>query len=124
MRIYLAGPMTSIEFFNFPAFDIAAFTLRRQGHEVFSPADNDRGLLGKPPGWLPSPEDSTGPWQRWAIPGAPDLRTMLGMDLAWIAANADAIAMMPGWEKSSGAFVEWAMARALGLSIYYLPPGT
>ncbi len=120
MKIYLAGPMTGYDKFNFPAFDFWRDFLTEAGHSVFSPADNDRGLLGKAGDWLPTEEDQDGNWKVWKIEGAPSLRKMLGDDLSWIAANADGIAMMPGWEKSSGANAEWALAKALGLDIFYL----
>lgn len=120
MKVYLAGPMTGYEFFNFPAFDRYKHELTQRGMEVFSPADNDRTLLGKPPGWLPSDAHHDGEWRRWTIPGAPTLRQMLGMDLAWICEHAEAIVMMPGWEKSSGASTEHKVAVALGLRIHYL----
>ena len=44
-----------------------------------------------------------------------NLREALGADLAWICAEADAVAMLPGWETSRGATAERATAIALGL---------
>lgn len=119
-KVYLAGPMTGYNKFNFPAFDFWRQFLVNAGHEVFSPAENDRRLLGKDIFWTPGDGDHDGAWKYWTIPNAPDLRKMLGDDLQWIAQNATAIAMMPGWEKSSGANAEWALAKALGLKIFYL----
>lgn len=118
-KIYIAGPMTNYEKFNFPAFDRWKEHFKGLGFEVFSPADHDRMLLNKPIDWLPEEKDSEGPWIKWNIPNAPSLREMLGADLAWIAKEATAIAMIPGWENSKGANAEWALAKALGLKIYY-----
>lgn len=111
--------MTGIEYFNFPAFDKARDMLRLLGHEVFNPADHDRSLLGKNTAWLPTLSDSDGTWKYWSIPNAPDLRTMLGADLAWIAKEAEGIFMLNNWENSKGANAEWALAKALGLKIMY-----
>ena len=41
-RIYIAGPMTGIDKYNFPAFDAAAQDLRDMGFHPVSPADIDR----------------------------------------------------------------------------------
>lgn len=119
MKIYISGPMTGIEKFNFSAFDSAHVKFTAQGWEVFSPADKDRSLLGKELNWMPSESDSVGPWKHWAIPNAPTLRQMLGADLKWISEEADAIYMLKGWEKSMGARAEHATAVCLGLQIIY-----
>jgi hypothetical protein len=39
-RLYLAGPMTGIEDFNYPAFNAMAERLRAAGYEVKNPADH------------------------------------------------------------------------------------
>ena len=39
-RIYIAGPMTGIPEFNFPAFDKAAQAWREAGWDVCNPADH------------------------------------------------------------------------------------
>lgn len=107
MKIYLSGPMSGYENYNFPAFDYAADLLRAQGHEVFSPADNDRvrGLTGEV--GVPFP------------PGV-NVRTLLKDDTAYICDHADLIACLPGYEKSPGATAENALARAIGLSVLIL----
>lgn len=118
-NIYIAGPMTGQKYFNFHSFDKAAKEYRLKGYNVFSPADHDRELLGRPKSWLPEETDSEGPWIKWSIEGAPSLRRMLGDDLEWIAKNADAIHMLKGWENSKGARAEHALAHALSLEIIY-----
>lgn len=106
MRLYLAGPMTGIEHYNFPAFDAAAKQLREAGHEVFNPAENDRE----------NGFDATGLQGHEAAEHGFDLRTALKQDLSWICDHAEGIALLPGWEESKGARAEVALAKALGLN--------
>lgn len=115
MKIYLAGPMTGIPFFNYPAFDAAASILRADGHEVFNPADHDREMFGG------DISNETGSAEQSAADHGFDRRAALKADLSWICDNAEGIAMLPGWEKSSGANAEIALSRALSLEIIYLP---
>lgn len=120
MKIYVAGPMRSIPFFNFPAFNAAADRLRAEGHEVFNPAerDNERHGTDISAGNVAGCEDAAG------VEHGFDLRVALGEDLAWICAHAEAIALLPGWEKSNGANAEVATARALGLKVFELAEAT
>src|SRR5689334_10922732 len=112
MKIYLAGPMTGIHEFNFPAFFKYAEQLRSEGHEVLSPAEEDIRRAGD--FWKGSDGTHVG------LPDNINYRDCLRVDLNWIIDQADAIALMPGWEKSSGAQAEWALARAIGLKFMYL----
>lgn len=111
MRIYLAGPMRGIAEFNFPAFDRAEAQLRDMGHDVFSPAARDRehGFTA---------EGLTGDEDLAAL--GFDLREALGADLAYITEHADAIVVLPGWERSSGVAAEMAAAQALSMPVYEL----
>jgi len=123
--VYIAGPMTGIEYFNFPMFDTFEGIYDKLGYEVFNPAAHDRKLLGKSKDWMPTENDQEGGWKAWSknatLKPLPSLRDMLGADLAWIAKYATHIAMLPGWEKSRGANAEWALAKALDLEIAYYP---
>lgn len=105
MKIYVAGPMRGIPESNYPAFIEATASLRAEGHEVFSPVEWDIEQHG-PNG---------------CHTDTFDLRKALAADLQWICLNADAVAMLPGWENSKGAKAERAAAEALGLQIIELP---
>ena len=114
MKIYLAGPMRGIPEFNFPAFHKAAQHLRELGHFVFSPAERDNERHGTDI----SKGNATGDESIAAKEHGFNLREALGADLAWICAEADIIAMLPGWETSKGATAERATAIALGLEVW------
>ena len=109
MKVYLAGPMRCIKAYNHPAFDAAAAKLRAEGHEVFSPAEHDRAAFPQYD-WV----NMTGDMKADGFTGD-NMRTVIGADLDWIAHQADAIAMLPGWEKSRGVRAEKALGEFLGL---------
>lgn len=111
MNIYLAGPMRGIPAFNFPAFDFAATKLRADGHTVFSPAERDRRVHGSALEDNPAGDEAVA-----AQTVGFSLRDALGADMEYICKSATAIALLPGWEKSSGANAERALAIALGLT--------
>lgn len=92
MKTYLAGPMSGLPELNFPAFHSAAAVLRGEGRTVFNPAE-----LGLE---------------------ADDYRKALTACLAWICAEAEAMAVLPGWENSRGARAEVATAKALGIKVF------
>lgn len=114
MKIYLAGPMRGIPEFNFPAFFKAAEHLRAHGHEVFNPAEKDNEKYGTDI----SKGNHEGREDVAASQHGFSLREALGADLAWICAEADAVALLPGWENSKGATAERATAHALGISTF------
>jgi len=118
MKVYVAGPMRGIAQFNFPAFHNATEYLRRVGHEVFNPAERD-GDVGFDPTEMCGDEDL-------AELGF-SLREALAADTEYISKHADAIALLPGWENSSGARAEFALAKALDLIVEpvdnFLPDG-
>ena len=114
--IYLAGPMTGIKNFNFEAFNQAAYTLRKQGHIVFNPAEHDGEKYGED-----IFNNPTGDPKVLAELGF-SLDEALAADTQFICLKADTIAMLPGWENSKGARAEHALAFALGRKIIYLGP--
>lgn len=102
MKIYIAGPMRGYELFNFPAFDEAAARGRALGHEVRSPADMDREV-----GFDPNKgSDFSGN----------DMDAAIHRDVEAILA-ADAIALLPGWQKSTGATAEHRIALWAGKQV-------
>lgn len=110
MKIYLAGPMRGYKGYNFAAFDFAAAKLRAEGHIVFSPAERDRERHPEID-WY----NMTGDLAVDFPAGSPfSLAEALGDDTAYICGEADTIAVLPGWEKSSGVNAEWPLATALG----------
>ena len=92
-RIYVAGPMAGLPEFNYPAFDAAASALRALGHIALNPTEVERH---NPTPGTPQPWD-------WYMRHA--LRMVL---------DAEALALLPGWEQSRGASLEVHVARALG----------
>ena len=115
-RVYLAGPMRGIANFNFPAFNAAAKKLRKEGWEVFNPAEHDKELYGANIG----ARNPTGDEQKAIEKHGFNLRVSLHDDLKFICLEAEAIAMLPGWESSKGANAEIATAKALGLEVIFL----
>lgn len=97
-RIYIAGPMSGLPDFNYPSFDRAEQDLAAAGFEPSSPAVLAH-LSPTDPGELAdglSYEDVL----------ASSLQMLL---------NADAVALLDGWESSHGARLEVALARRRGL---------
>jgi hypothetical protein len=92
-RIYISGPMTGHDNHNFPMFHAAADRFRHAGWDVANPADNFGG--------------------RKDLPRA----TYLRADVAMLA-ECDAIALLPGWERSAGATLEAVLAAELGLHFF------
>jgi len=88
-RIYLAGPMSGIADFNYPAFNRAAEQMRAKGFLVENPAEN------------PPPECNSWPgYMRLA------LRQMLTCDM---------VVFLPNWQQSRGAMLESEVAKQLAI---------
>jgi hypothetical protein len=97
-KVYLAGPMSGIVGLNYPAFKAAARVLREElGLFVCNPAE-------------------LAPPVQTADPG--EYRVYLMPDLQWIASHAQALVVLPGWQRSTGVKVEVALAKSMGLPIY------
>ena len=113
--IYIAGPMRGYEDYNYPAFDRQQKVLEDQGWVVINPAEMDRD----------DDKPINGPMQFDPDNNYEDhefMRQALKRDMDVICDDCTAIYMMSNWEKSKGAKAEWALAKAIGLDIYYESP--
>jgi hypothetical protein len=90
-RVYIAGPMTGIAEFNFPAFNAEAARLRAEGLTVLNPAEH--GIVDG---------------AEWA--------DYLRHDIAGLA-SCERIHFLPGWANSKGARLEHAIAESLGMTM-------
>lgn len=103
---YLSGPMTGLPDLNYPAFRNAALELRALGHTVYNPADWER-------------RDTLGSGQfRHVEPRKFDLALAFSDYCEFIIYDADAVAVLPGWENSPGATAEAYLAWALGKPVF------
>lgn len=108
MKVYLAGPMTGISYYNFPAFDEAAMWLENRGYTVVSPAELDGEL-----GIEPDEEGKPLPPEKY--------EELLTRDLAMIeSAAVQAVVVLEEWHESQGARREVARALELGLPVMTL----
>lgn len=92
--IYLAGPMTGLPDYNYPAFHAAAAAWRARGHRVINPAENFDGDVNLP------------------------RLVYIRKDLGQLINECTAIAFLPGWQKSRGATLEHAVALGLGYPMF------
>lgn len=98
MRVYLSGPMKGYPESNFPAFRATAADLRARGLEVVNPAEiNVKGA------------ENDADFYNQCLRA--DLKAMM---------DCEAIALMRGWEKSSGANLELHVAHRVGMRVLFV----
>lgn len=93
-RVYLAGPMSGIADFNYPAFNQAAEQLRAKGFIVENPAENTPPACNSWTGYM-----------RIA------LRQMLLCDM---------LIFLPNWQQSRGANLEYKIAQQLSIPTFQI----
>lgn len=114
---YLAGPMTGIPKFNFPAFDSAAAELRDQGYEITSPAELDDPSTREAA--LASPDGAPGS----GAANDETYGTFLARDVKLVIDDVDGVVVIDDWFKSRGARIEVFTAATMGKPIYYYDAG-
>lgn len=97
-KLYVAGPMRGYPEHNFPAFNRATERFRAAGWYVCSPVEIGEAAFGNG-----NPNVSGGEYLR------ADVREIC---------DCSAIALLPGWEASTGARAEVALCISIGLDFY------
>jgi hypothetical protein len=120
MKWYLAGPMSGIPQFNFPAFIDAAVALRARGYEIVSPAELDSSevqvaAMASPTGELDAEAKIAG--ETWG--------QILARDVQIVSDEVQGIIFLPNWQKSRGARLEAFVGLLCGhqFSEFYEPDG-
>jgi hypothetical protein len=111
-KIYIAGPMTGLPQFNFPAFRTAARLIGCAGETPINPAEMCSAAGFRE--WMYPTGDPVAAWKDGF-----NLRAAARRDLL-VLTECDAIYMLPGWEDSAGARAEKAVADWLGLAEFKL----
>jgi hypothetical protein len=99
-KYYLAGPMSGIPHFNFPAFDAACERLRAAGFDIVSPHEHDtpetQKLARASVDGAHMPKES----------GAESWAECLARDVVLIGDVCAGIIFLPDWQRSRGAKLE------------------
>lgn len=94
MKLYISGPMTGLPGFNKPAFFAAEDALRAAGFDVVNPARN-------------------------GLPDSAEWHEHMRADIKMLM-DCDGVALLPGWERSSGARLEEHIGLRLGFKNHTL----
>ena len=118
-KIYLAGPMSGLPQFNFPAFFAAADQLRAAGFEVVSPAEidneEDKGAaLRSPDGQLVKHTDGIA--KTWGDFLARDVKLLADTGI-------QGIVFLPNWQTSKGAKLEAFVGLLQGFKFWEYEEG-
>lgn len=106
--LYIAGPMTGIEEFNWPLFDSVQAALEAVGIEAVNPAALDRALKQTFPD-----ED----FENGTAEGGAKLATFLKRDFH-VLTKCEGIVFLEGWEDSTGANCELIVSQMAGMSTW------
>lgn len=114
MKLYVAGPMSGIPKFNYPAFLGAAEALRDLGHEVLCPAEMDSPemqelALASETGNF---ADLEGADETWG--------DLLSKDVKLVADEVEGLVLLSGWHRSRGARLETYVALTVQKPVFGL----
>jgi uncharacterized protein DUF4406 len=103
-QIYIAGPMSGYAEFNFPAFFDAAEYFESEGWTVWNPAAKESEKDVQASASFGGGNNTDRVAEGW------DWRGAFDWDCNKVL-YSDAIFLLQGWEKSTGARAEWAVAQ-------------
>lgn len=101
-KVYIAGKMSGLPNYNYPMFFKAEEILTRLGYEAFNPAHHSGDTLEEA---IATVHTDPRPWE-WYL--KEDIKILLGCDY---------IFLLPGWEDSRGARLEYHVASEVGIKI-------
>lgn len=114
---YLAGAMRGVPQYNYPAFMAGAEALRVQGWEpVYNPAAMD--IEEDPIDYTERSIEDQRLFDTYSAARRFARRDVNVLLNKLHAEDGDAIVLLPGWEDSTGATAEVAVARWVGLRVY------
>jgi len=111
MKLYIAGPMTGIDDWNFPAFFNAEEQLKDLGYVVENPARHDGNTLEEALATVGTLEN---PVEKWEFYIKRDLKYLL---------ECAGLVLLPGWQNSRGARLEVHIAKQLKMPLFILRDG-
>lgn len=111
MRVYIAGPMTGIPYYNWPAFIDAQKAWSDEGWEVVTPIEANHIV------WRRHYGRDYDPSTDYFTYGNKISNEIYGEDQKLLSLS-DAIALLPGWRASKGANHELYTARLLNLAVF------
>jgi hypothetical protein len=111
MKLYIAGPMTGMEDWNFPAFFDAEEQLKSLGYAVENPARHDGNTVEEALATVGTLEN---PVEKWEFYVKRDLKYLL---------ECVGVVLLPGWQESEGARLEVHIAKKLKIPLFILKNG-
>lgn len=106
-KLYVAGPMTGKEDWNFPLFFAVSDALRAMGYEPNNPAENDG----------PDVVTAVAHANEMHRRGTHSWADYMKRDVIRLV-SCDGLVVLPGWQSSRGAKLEVGLARDLEMPVW------